>query len=746
MFLENVKPRLYQQNVVDNVIKEGSSIIVLPTGLGKTIIALMIIDKFLEKNNNARILFLAPTKPLVEQHFETFVKLMPKIKTKMLTALVKKKDRKQLILDNRIIIGTPQTLANELNNLDKDIFDLIIFDECHRAVGNYDYVNIANHFKSTNIGLTASPGTTKTKIKEIMTNLKIENLEIKTEDDLDVSQYINQVNTYWVKVHLPQPLEKINELLKIFLNQQAIKIRRYGFALRNLFTQREILAIQARIFGMLKEKNKNPKLYQAISIVASMMKIEHAITLLETQGVNALKDYFDRLNEETSKASIKIKEDENIQKAKYILEGLNLLDLEHPKIAKLEEIILQELNTNPKQRIIVFNHYRDSVSNLETILNKNPLISATKFIGQAKKGEEKGFNQKKQKEIIEEFKSGKYNVLLATSIAEEGLDIPKVDTIIFYEPIPSDIRSIQRRGRTGRFKTGNVYILITENTRDESFFWASRNKEKHMNKALQSLSKKNTTFEKINKIIDIKKKEPIKKPKIVKQQILTNIFDKDIKKKTKISIFVDTRERRSKTYDELTKKDCDIIIKQLDIGDYQVGEETIIERKSANDFVESLLDGRLFKQAIKLSVFEKPVFLIEGNIDLVAKNRNINMAQIYGAMFSLIFEFKIPLFFSFNEYESADIIYFLAKREQLRKERPISLRKVKKTEDINLLQQYVIEGLPYIGPTLAIRLLEKFGSIKAIFNTSLERLQKIEGIGKKKAEKIFNLINQKYKK
>jgi Fanconi anemia group M protein len=511
VIIENIIPREYQQNIVDNVIKSGSSLIVLPTGLGKTLIAIMLFDNLLKNKKSAKLLFLAPTKPLVEQHKDSITKMMINIPVEQLNGLIKPNKRIKLIEDNQIIVATPQTIENDLVAIKKSEFDLIIFDEAHRATGEYAYVKIAKHFDTCfKIGLTASPGTTKTEIKEVMQNLGLNNLEIKTEEDSDVLPYVNNVNVNWVTVSLPLPLLEINKLLREFVNEHAINVRKMGYPLRQDFTQRDLLINQKRIFEDLKEKR--PYAFQAVSTIAAMMKIEHAITLLETQGMNSLKEYLERLETEfkdkESKAAKKIWTDERILKAKYIVEGLNLADIEHPKIKKLEELILTELNNNPEQKIIVFNHYRDSVSNLENILNKNPLITAKRFVGQASKGEDKGHSQKEQKEIIEDFKNGKYNVLLATSVAEEGLDIPSVDTIIFYEPVPSDIRSIQRRGRTGRFKDGQVYVLITQGTRDEAFFWASKSKEKSMMNAVKSLARKETIFDKL------KKAESINKPKI----------------------------------------------------------------------------------------------------------------------------------------------------------------------------------------------------------------------------------------
>lgn len=749
---EPITPREYQKNLVNAILEKGSSLVVLPTGLGKTIVAILVFVDILKKKKDAKILFLAPTKPLVEQHYKTINKYF-NTKNVCITGALRPNQRKKLIEQNQIICATPQTIANDLPTLNEN-FDCIVFDEAHKAQGNYAYTLIAKRYdKSLKIGLTASPGNKRSEIKEVLQNLGIKNIEIKTEQDIDVNPYVQETKTYWIKVSLPEPLIEVNKLLNEFVEDKATKVRSSGFALRHRYTQMELLNLQRRIWKEIEKKNFAA--YNAASNIAAMLKINHAITLLETQGVNALKNYFDKLYQESedkkTKAAKTISLDDRIKKAKYILDGLDLMDIEHPKIKKLKELILKELNKNSNQKIIVFNHFRDSIRYLEKTLNKNPLISAKRFVGQASKKNDKGLNQKEQKQIIDDFKEGKFNVLIASSVAEEGLDIPQVDTIFFYEPVPSDIRTIQRKGRTGRFNTGQVYILITKNTRDEMFFWASQKKEKTMKDTLQKLSKKENLFDKIKKI-EGKVEKPIKKPIIVKQQLLSQILKKestkedenDIKKKTKeqITIVIDTRERNSLAANELRKKDCEIIEKQIDVGDYQVGEDTIIERKSVNDFVNSILDGRLFSQAIKLTAFDKALFIIEGNIDYIFESRNINKQAIHGAMYSIMLEFKMPILFAKDGFDTAEYIYELAKREQLKKNRPTSVRVVKKSDNLYINQRNILEGFPFIGPTLAERLIKEYKTIRLFANTSLERLQKIENVGKKKAQIIFDTLNK----
>ena len=116
-------------------------------------------------------------------------------------------------------------------------------------------------------------------------------------------------------------------------------------------------------------------------------------------------------------------------------------------------------------------------------------ISCERFVGQATKDAEKGLSQKKQIAALSRFREGEFKVLIATSVGEEGLDVPSTDLVIFYEPVPSEIRSIQRKGRTGRSAAGRVVILATKGTSDDVFRYVSQSKEKRMQKNMQQMSR-----------------------------------------------------------------------------------------------------------------------------------------------------------------------------------------------------------------------------------------------------------------
>jgi len=226
----------------------------------------------------------------------------------------------------------------------------------------------------------------------------------------------------------------------------------------------------------------------AVSACASSIKIQHAIELLETQTLESFNIYLKKLLKEAESTKKRgIKKLTSSPEFGFVFNKSNELlakNKEHPKIEKLLEIIKN--NNERKSKIIVFAQFRNTISLLSKTLNKMPGIKSKTFVGQTKI-EDTGLSQKQQKKIIEDFSSGKINVLCATSIGEEGLDIPEVNVVVFYEPIASAIRTIQRAGRTARLMKGKLVILITKNTRDEGYYYVAKAKEKKMHTAIDSI-------------------------------------------------------------------------------------------------------------------------------------------------------------------------------------------------------------------------------------------------------------------
>ena len=376
---------------------------------------------------------------------------------------------------------------------------------------------------------------------------------------------------------------------------------------------------------------------------------------------------------------------------------------------------------------MVFTQYRDSLEMIHQKLEKEGIKSA-KFFGQASRDGEKGLTQKEQKEIIKAFKIGEYDVLLSTSVAEEGIDIPAVDLVILYEPVPSEVRMIQRRGRTGRKRSGRVKVLITNGTRDEGYYWASVNKERRMKHQLIDPD----VLEELNSNA-IERMENEKRVKVL---------DPTPKKEELPVVFADTREGNSKVIRHLSEMEIDVKVQAMAVGDYQVSDEVVIERKTAKDFVDSIVDKRLFKQARSLmEEFKRPLIILEGD-DLY--NGMINPNAIRGSIASIALDFGISIIPTRNAQDTAAMIKRIAIREQSGEKTPIQIRTDKKPVNLWEQQLFIIESLPNIGPVNAKNLLEHFGTVANIINASESQLQEVEGIGKKTAANIRKVVYSKY--
>ena len=494
---EKIKPRLYQEMIASTAVKKNT-LCILPTGMGKTLVAIMVAAYRLEKIPSSKVLMVAPTRPLVNQHMKNFSNLMNLEKAEFiaLTGKIHANDRKVFYSKGKVFFATPELIRNDIENkiLDLTDYSLVIVDECHRSVKKYAYTSVIDYYlkeckNSLILGLTASPGGIKDKIEDVKKSLHIEAVEIRTEKDYDVQPYVQETKVERIYVELPEELQKIRTLL-----EQAYIKRLEWLATSKLIysmkvTKRELLDLQKEI-GRMYQQTRDFMVAKALTTCAQAIKIEHAIGLIETQGTTPLYKYF--LDLEKNKKSVATRNVLNDSKVIEVIKQVKELfvkGIEHPKLVKLLEIVKEEVSRKPNSKIIIFANYRSSVEKITKVLeSKN--IGAREFIGQAMK-DGKGLKQKEQIEILNEFNYELFNVLVATAIGEEGLDIQEVDLVIFYEPVPSEIRSIQRRGRTGRTKTGRVIFLITKGTRDEGYYWSAVHKEQKMKKILYDMKEKN---------------------------------------------------------------------------------------------------------------------------------------------------------------------------------------------------------------------------------------------------------------
>lgn len=748
---DSIEARLYQQLLAGDVLKKGNTMIVAPTALGKTIVAVLVASDRLEKVKNSKILILSPSKPLAIQHESSFKEFLT-VPCTSITGAVKTDERVKRWEESQVISATPQTVESDLLNGRYSLKDvsLIVFDECHHAVGSYSYVYLASRYVKESkfnlvLGLTASPGSDKSKIKEVCENLFIQNIVVKSEDDDDVRPYFNPVKIDWVKVKMSEELEKIKESVN-----KALKIRLKG--LKNMgviktvsVSKVDILKARGRVQNRIGRSANPPKeCFQAISVLSAVINIQHSLELIETQGVSTFNKYISRLRKKKTKAAKSLLLDDNFGRAVRLAFDAERNGWEHPKLRKLTNILKKELSVDSKQtklqstryvknidenssKIIVFTQYRDTLEMIHDKLEKEGIKSA-KFFGQAAKDGEKGLTQKEQKNIIKSFKKGEFDVLISTSVAEEGIDIPAVDLVILYEPVPSEVRMIQRRGRTGRKRTGRVKVLITEGTRDEGYYWSSIRKEDRMR----------------HQLIDPKVIEELNKTAVerMENEKKVRVLDRKVETSNKPVVYADSREGNSKVIRHLTEMEMDVKVRPMAVGDYQVSDDVAIERKTAKDFVDSIMDKRLFKQATELrEEFKNPLIILEGD-DFY--NGFINPNAVRGSIASIALDFGISIIPTRNAQDTAAMIKRIAIREQTGEKPHIQTRTDKKPVNMWEQQLFIVESLPNIGPVNAKKLLEHFGTVSKIINASENELMEVEGIGKKTAKNIRKVVDSKY--
>ena len=734
--IKNFEPRLYQQTIFATAAGKNT-LVVLPTGMGKTNIFLMLAAQRLKQYPTSKILLIGPTKPLIEQYMNVFKEHFDIIENEMsiFTGLVSPDKRAELWKKSKIIFSTPQGLENDIISARINLEEVCLLgvDEAHRAVGDYAYVFVAKQFMKLSrfpriIALTASPGSDIEKIQEVCKNLFIEEIEVRTDEDVDVKPYVQEIQIEWVKVELPRVFSDIQRLLNLFLRERFEKLKKWGILRRTevkFVTKSDLLELQASLRSRIASGEKDFVVWNAISLLAEIMKIYHALELLETQGIIALHKYFEKLISESriskTKAIKSIVSDSNFRSAMIKTNILFEEKVEHPKLIELQKIVESEINSNNNIKMMIFNQYRDNALDVIGKLNVIKNVNAKLFVGQQKKGET-GLSQKEQKQMLEDFRNGLFNVLVATSIGEEGLDIPKVDLVIFYEPIPSAIRSIQRRGRTGRQEKGRVIILMTIGTRDEAYRWVAHNKEKKMYRNLANIRKK------LNFSVYEKKEQPV--VKFVEE---------------KIKIFADYREKGSGVIKELAENNIVVMLEKLEYADYVVSSRCGVEIKTVEDFVDSIIDGRLLQQTKNLkNNFERPIVVIEGTQDIYSV-RNVHHNSILGMMATIAVSYGIAIIQTKNFKETAALLHIIAKREQEETGRDFSLHADRKPITLKEQQEFVVSSLPGINLTLAKPLLRHFKTVKNIINANQEELQQVEKIGPSKSRQIKSVVEGEYK-
>ncbi|ESO87655.1 hypothetical protein LOTGIDRAFT_127429 [Lottia gigantea] len=512
----NYPVRDYQYNIVSQALFKNT-MVTLPTGLGKTFIASVVMYNYYRWYPQGKIIFMAPTKPLVAQQIEACYNIMgiPQADTAEMTGNMVPNERLKAWKGKRVFFLTPQVITNDLSRGSCPAEDVkcVVVDEAHKALGNHAYCQVIRELSKYTcnfrvLALSATPGSDIKAVQQVLTNLLISHIEIRTEDSIDIKPYTHERKVDKVVVPLGEELNKVKTK---YIQIMDVVIKRLN-KLRVVYNRPTTSFSKFLLLKSRDEFRQNPPeslIPTQFGVVegdfAMAISLYHGFELLQLHGLRSLYNYLDGIVN-TDKGYGRTKA-ELIRNAdfndimKMLSQKFSKYDdasasqkpsfiAGHPKMDKLLEIAIrhfEKFKDKGGTRIMIFSQYRDSVIEITNMLNQHPpTIKAMSFIGQSSVGKAaKGFSQKEQLRVMKEFREGGYNTLVSTCVGEEGLDIGDVDLIICFDAHKSPIRLVQRMGRTGRKREGRIVMLVTEG-KEEQIYNQSQYSKKSIHKAILS--------------------------------------------------------------------------------------------------------------------------------------------------------------------------------------------------------------------------------------------------------------------
>ena len=767
---ETIERRGYQLELVESA-RRGHTLVTLPTGLGKTSVSLLVTAHRLDELGG-KALLLAPTKPLVQQHADFYRQALaiPDDDIVVFTGEVRPADRADLWETATVVIATPQVIENDLIGNRISLADVVhlTFDECHRASGDYAYTYIAERYHADAetplvTGLSASPGGDEEAILEVCGNIGVTDVEVMTEDDADVADFTYATEVEWQRIELPDGIIEIRDALNDVIADRLADLKELGVSKTTdpSLSESDLQRIRGRLQELIDAGKQSG--YEGMSIHAEVRKLKTAVTYIETQSVESFRRYLERQQNAArssgaSKASQRFVSDPRVKEARRRAEAYDDL---HPKYRRARMLIAETLGIEGGDRVIVFTESRDTAETLTEFLGEH--FSTERFVGQGDREGSDGMTQREQQETLDAFRTGGFSVLVSTSVAEEGLDVPEVDLVLFYEPVPTAIRSIQRKGRTGRQDEGRVVVLMAEDTRDEAYFWISRNREETMREELRALK---GVADEIEEELDDGQTgldqfegsgsfdSAARADGVGGQPGLDEFSDGEETddppvpdRGDAVQIVADQRELNSTISRDLSARDgVEIRLETLSVGDYVCSDRVVVERKTIADFLDTLTGGdrSLFDQVGSMaSHYERPVIIVEGDGSLY-EERNVHPNAIRGALASLAVDFGVSILRTTDEDDTADLLAVLARREQESGDRQASVHGEKTTKTLAEQQEYVVSSIAEVGPVTARTLLEAFGSVEAVMRADAEALLEVEGVGAVTAERIREVVGSAY--
>ncbi|XP_032820871.2 Fanconi anemia group M protein isoform X2 [Petromyzon marinus] len=553
----NFPVREYQYSIVQTALF-NNTMVCLPTGLGKTFIAAVVMYNFYRWYPSGKILFMAPTKPLVAQQMEACHNVMGISQEHMaeMTGSTMASDRQAIWARKRLFFLTPHVMKNDLCSeaCPAAAVKCLVVDEAHKAMGNYSYCQVVKQLVGYSrqfrvLALSATPGNDRQSVQQVLNNLLISRVELRSEDSPDILPYSHERVVEKIVVELDEELSAIRvqylKVLEVFMG----RLSRIG-----AMTRGDVASISKYQVLLARDHfRKNPPAHFPGSRMGAVegdfalcVSLYHGFELLLHMGSRSLllflKSILDGGKEKTRARNELSRNPDFMQLYQRLDEmfrqagstPLNTSSIlqptqasvlaervveprpfvySHPKLRKLEEVVLQHFQQWRQQqqkmavtaasdggtegstavtdtRVMIFSSFRDSVQEIAEMLSRHhPLVRAMMFVGQSSSSGKatRGFTQKEQVQVVKRFRHGGYNTLVATCVGEEGLDIGEVDLIVCFDAQKSPVRLVQRMGRTGRRRHGRIVVILAHG-REERMYNQCQSSRKSIYKAIEGAS------------------------------------------------------------------------------------------------------------------------------------------------------------------------------------------------------------------------------------------------------------------
>ncbi|CAN1731370.1 DEAD-box ATP-dependent RNA helicase FANCM [Linum perenne] len=472
----NIPLRQYQLAITRTALF-SNTLVALPTGLGKTLIAAVVMYNYFRWFPKGKIVFTAPSRPLVIQQIEACHNIMgiPQEWAIEMTGQICPIKRTGLWESKRVFFVTPQVLEKDIQAGTCPVKSLVclVIDEAHRASGKYAYCVAVRELMAVPVelrilALSATPGSKQQAVQQIIDNLQISTLEYRNESDPDVIPYVHNRKIELIQVAMGKDATDLNKLLLDVVRPYVSKLSAFGLLPNRDFqtlSPPDFLNSRAAFRQAPPPNFPSNRSGEVEACFACLITLYHTRKLLSSHGIKPAYEMLAEKMKQKHLAGLMSKH-EGIQKVKLIMERSLTHGAPNPKLSKMLEILVNHFQSKGSQnsRVIIFSNFRGSVRDImDSLARIGDLVKPTEFIGQSS-GKSlkslKGQSQKVQQAVLQKFRDGGFNVIVATSIGEEGLDIMEVDLVICFDANVSPLRMVQRMGRTGRKHDGRVDILL----------------------------------------------------------------------------------------------------------------------------------------------------------------------------------------------------------------------------------------------------------------------------------------------